>query len=649
MDKKIITVGSIVLMLLSFCASFKCFGQLPGQKPGPLADELKYVVIYDSSAAIAALEAGEIDVTDVNTIPDLERLQAEGFKIVQVPGFACLGAFLACDVKPTSDVNFRRAIAHLVPKEAVQAELWGPLAIYEHNIVPATFGWQYNPNIPDMTTYDPDLAALMLDQAGYVKGADGWRIDPTTGEKLPNIKLVYCPDIYGAPALAYLERWRDNMISIGVPAVVETVAFAGGAWYTKIMTNRDFHAFMIGHGTRPGPRWFDIFYASWGYLNIMKWFNSTFDDLITRFKSTINQTEAQELAWAMQEVAMYWMPTVIFHIPVATYAFNPDLMYYQGPYVAYSSISLRWRWKSGPGGTIRIRVADEPEHFIHGWDAHGIVFTYTRYACDIAIDSQPWTGDFIPWIISKWKIDPWSDEALNVPNGMKITLWVADGVYWQDGVKFTAYDVEFVAKYAYDQMIRLGSGNPPRLVALVDKFVDAVALNETVVELYYNKTSMFTLAEAFQYPYITSYPKHLYNPNATRYGYPEGPMGLQYPGQPGVPEPDKFKAPFVPHPNPPPDKPWLSCFIGPGPWVLKKYEFGVGATFVANRNYFLTPLITDVNFDRTVNIKDISTAAKAFASYPGHPRWELMADTNGDDKIDIRDISQIARDFGKKY
>lgn len=646
---RISVVIAVFLAIVTICTNLTCFGQLPGQGPGPLADELKYVVIYDSSAAVAALEAGEIDVTDIDNLADLERVQNEGFKIVQLPTFGVLGAFLACDQKPTSDVNFRLAIAHLVPKEAVQAELWGPLAIYEHNIVPFTFGWLYNPNVPDLTTYDPALAELILDNAGYVKGPDGWRRDPETGEILPEVKLVYCPDLYGAPGLAYLERWRDNMIAVGIPAKIETVNFAGGAWYQKIMVDRDFHAFMIGHGTRPGPRWFEIFYSSWGYLNIMKWYNTTFDDLCTRFKSTINQTEAQELAWRMQEIAVYEMPTVVFHVNVATFAYNPDLIFLQEPYAAYSSISLRWRWRSGPGGTIRIRVADEPEHFIHAWDAHGIVFTYTRYACDVAIDSQPKTGEAIPWIISKWKIDPWTNEELNVTNGMKITLWVADNIYWHDGVKFTAYDIEFTAKYAYDTMLRMGEGNPPRLIALVDKLVDAVALNETVVELYYNKTSLFTLSEAFQYPYVTSYPKHLYNPNATRYGPPEGPMGLQYEGQPGVPEPEKFKAPFVPYPNPPPDKPWLTCFIGPGPWILKSYEWGVGATFVANRDYFLTPLITDLNFDRKVNIKDIFMAAIAFNSNPEDPRWEPLADLDGNDVIDTDDITQIIADFGKKY
>jgi len=50
--------------------------------------------------------------------------------------------------------------------------------------------------------------------------------------------------------------------------------------------------------------------------------------------------------------------------------------------------------------------------------------------------------------------------------------------------------------------------------------------------------------------------------------------------------------------------------------------------------------------DIKVNVKDVSTAAKAFGSYPGHPRWNPFADINGDYRIDVKDIAAIAKKFG---
>jgi len=56
----------------------------------------------------------------------------------------------------------------------------------------------------------------------------------------------------------------------------------------------------------------------------------------------------------------------------------------------------------------------------------------------------------------------------------------------------------------------------------------------------------------------------------------------------------------------------------------------------------------DINADGTVNIIDISAAARAFGSKPGEDKWNSNADINEDGWINIIDISAIAREFGKK-
>jgi hypothetical protein len=59
-------------------------------------------------------------------------------------------------------------------------------------------------------------------------------------------------------------------------------------------------------------------------------------------------------------------------------------------------------------------------------------------------------------------------------------------------------------------------------------------------------------------------------------------------------------------------------------------------------------LTTDLNGDGKVDMKDISQAAAAFGSSPGHPRWNPAADMNGDGQVDLRDLIFIAKDFGKQ-
>ncbi len=58
-------------------------------------------------------------------------------------------------------------------------------------------------------------------------------------------------------------------------------------------------------------------------------------------------------------------------------------------------------------------------------------------------------------------------------------------------------------------------------------------------------------------------------------------------------------------------------------------------------------IMGDINGDGKVDGKDIATAAKAFGTVPGDPRWNLDCDINGDGKVDGKDIVLVARNFGK--
>jgi hypothetical protein len=49
-----------------------------------------------------------------------------------------------------------------------------------------------------------------------------------------------------------------------------------------------------------------------------------------------------------------------------------------------------------------------------------------------------------------------------------------------------------------------------------------------------------------------------------------------------------------------------------------------------------------------VDILDIAIVAKAYGSYPGHPRWNPATDLDGSGTVDIIDIAKVAKDYGKK-
>lgn len=55
----------------------------------------------------------------------------------------------------------------------------------------------------------------------------------------------------------------------------------------------------------------------------------------------------------------------------------------------------------------------------------------------------------------------------------------------------------------------------------------------------------------------------------------------------------------------------------------------------------------DIDGSNSVDMMDLREIAQAFASYPGHPRWNPDADLNEDNYIDMIDLRLAAKNFGK--
>jgi hypothetical protein len=59
-------------------------------------------------------------------------------------------------------------------------------------------------------------------------------------------------------------------------------------------------------------------------------------------------------------------------------------------------------------------------------------------------------------------------------------------------------------------------------------------------------------------------------------------------------------------------------------------------------------ILSDVNDDGVVNMRDIGIVCAAFGSTPGDSHWNADADLNGDGRIDMRDIGIVTANFGKR-
>jgi hypothetical protein len=85
-------------------------------------------------------------------------------------------------------------------------------------------------------------------------------------------------------------------------------------------------------------------------------------------------------------------------------------------------------------------------------------------------------------------------------------------------------------------------------------------------------------------------------------------------------------------------------------YVLDSGSYEIPCTKTNGQYAFYDPpaLVGDLTYDGKVDIRDLAIAAKAFGSYPGHPRWNPIVDINADGTVDIRDMATIAKNYGKQ-
>ncbi len=163
----------------------------------PYLDEVEFTVVPDNDTALQRFLAGEIDAygsgsssfrgEDYAVLVD--RQDELGVTLLDI-GPAASTQFITFNQNPDSPVDdhviewmstheFRQAMAHLVDRETLINNIAFGFGYPQYSFVPqfSPFYWEGSPDAA--YHYDPDRAADLLDEIGYVdQNGDGWRQDP---------------------------------------------------------------------------------------------------------------------------------------------------------------------------------------------------------------------------------------------------------------------------------------------------------------------------------------------------------------------------------------------------------------------------------------------------------------------------------------
>ena len=252
----------------------------------PHLDRVTFRFIPDPNAALAALRAGDIDVSPFGlgpeNIPDLKkdpRLQV-------ILGDTTNDVILSMNngKKPFSDRRVRLAITHAINKEEVlTGAMFGYGKILGSNVDPL------NPYFVDMSKakpHDPEKAKKLLAEAGYPKGfGAGLKVAPQyyytvrTGEILVN-----------------------QLAKVGVRVKLEQVEW--GQWLAQVYRDANYDMSIIGHA----EPWDINNYANPTYY--YRWDNALFQKLFKESEVTLDDKKRRELYVKMQKMLADEAPAV---------------------------------------------------------------------------------------------------------------------------------------------------------------------------------------------------------------------------------------------------------------------------------------------------------------------------------------------------
>lgn len=296
-------------------------------------DSITYKQVAEPTLRTSSVQSGQADVAYNASPQELDPLKDEGFEIA-VPRYLGFvnGYALNTTVAPFDDPLVRQAVQHGIDRDEILSTVY-------------TSDWQaaesfIQSNVPEATdhsdqfAFDPDQAADLLDEAGWVEGADGVRTKD--GQELA---FTLYPNPYLATSQAVDELVAQQLSDLGFAVTLE--AYDVPTYGQKVIGNAAIPANEI---TRS---FVDVGTVA-GVLTSQKkgdedWFkvgtsDQTLNDLSNQIATATDRDERAAVADELQEYVLaqaYFVP--LTQIVQRVYVQNPALegVTYNGLAYAY--------------------------------------------------------------------------------------------------------------------------------------------------------------------------------------------------------------------------------------------------------------------------------------------------------------------------
>ncbi|MBN7808795.1 ABC transporter substrate-binding protein [Agrobacterium rosae] len=227
-------------------------------------DTITYKLVSEPSLRVASVQSGQADVAYNASPQELKSLKEEGFTVAtpRYLGFVN-GWAVNTKLQPYDDVKVRQALQSGINRQEIIDTVYTPdwqlaKSFIQSNVPGAT-------DHSDLLAYSPDKSEKLLDEAGWVKGADGVRVKDGKPLELtihsnPYLATSKSVDELIAQQLGKL-GWKVNIRTYDVVTFGEKVKFGGAAVPTYEVTRSFIDAGTVASiltNANNGENWFAL-------------------------------------------------------------------------------------------------------------------------------------------------------------------------------------------------------------------------------------------------------------------------------------------------------------------------------------------------------------------------------------------------------
>lgn len=263
-----------------------------------VVDRIILQVIPDKNVAQAEFYAGNtarLPYDYAPTFGELESLRADpSIEVIGSPSHYSRDLLLNVTREPLNNVKVREAIAHAINRDEInQKGFFGLGAPSRYVGVPGMPTYlNTEAMFPD---YDPVKAEELLDEAGYPRGADGWRFS------LSIINPIY------ADSKIISEITVQQLKAVGINARWDQLDQT--AWKDKVWAlDYDMTGYYVRYG--PDPDAYREHFGTGQARNLTGYSNSEFDALAEQARQTVDIQEREKLYDQLQEILVRDIPYI---------------------------------------------------------------------------------------------------------------------------------------------------------------------------------------------------------------------------------------------------------------------------------------------------------------------------------------------------